>query len=156
MNIRQQSTTNYPFLFLMTDSADHVTGKTGLTPTVTLSKNGAGFGAASGAVTELASGWYALAGNATDRATLGELLLHASATGADPVDAKIFIVNFDPFAAPATAGAKMDIVDAPQRYGHRRVQDRPGRPAGGPGQRPERHGRRRDQDGDRRGEDGHC
>lgn len=99
---RKQSTTTYPIVFLMVDSNDHVTGKTGLTPTVTISKNGAAFGAAAGAVSELTSGWYALAGNATDRGTLGSLAVHASATGADPCDALILIVSYDPFVDVAT------------------------------------------------------
>lgn len=94
---RKQSTTSYPIPFLMVDSADHVTGKTGLSPTVTISKNGAGFGAAAGAVAEVANGWYTLAGNATDRDTLGTLLIHASASGADATDAACEIVAYDPF-----------------------------------------------------------
>jgi len=96
MKLRQQSSTSYPITFLMVDSADHITGKTGLTPTVTISKNGAGFGSPAGAVTEIGSGWYALAGNATDRGTLGDLLIHATATGADPVDDRYCIVPWNP------------------------------------------------------------
>ena len=38
---------------MMVDSTDHVTGETGLTPTVTLSKNGGGYAAAAGAVSEI-------------------------------------------------------------------------------------------------------
>lgn len=81
----------------MADESDHITGKTGLTPSVTLSKNGASFSGASGAVTESGNGWYALAGNATDRNTLGELKLHATASGADPADVSFEIVTGDPF-----------------------------------------------------------
>lgn len=95
---RKISTTTYPIVFFMADSADHVTGKTGLTPTVTISKNGGAFGAASGAVAEIANGFYSLAGNATDRNTLGTLAIHASASGADPADIVVQIVNYDPFA----------------------------------------------------------
>jgi len=98
MNQRKQSSTAYPVLFLMVDSADHIAGKTGLTVALTISKNGGAFAAAAGAVTELSSGWYAWAGNATDRATLGELAWHAEATGADPADDKLVIVPYDPFA----------------------------------------------------------
>jgi len=94
---RKQNTTTYPAVFLMVDSNDHVTGKTGLTPSVTLSKNGAGFVAASGTVSELTNGWYVLAGNAADRNTLGSLAIHASATGTDPCDLLMLIVNYDPF-----------------------------------------------------------
>lgn len=99
MNQRKQSSTTHPMTFLMIDSADHLSGKTGLTVTVTLSKDGASFAAAAGAVTETGSGWYALAGNATDRGTLGELTLHATATGADPTDKAYVIVPWDPFDA---------------------------------------------------------
>lgn len=110
MKARKQSTTTYPIPFLMVDSADHITGKTGLTPTVTISKNGGAFGAPSGAVTEIGSGWYALAGNATDRNTLGELLLHATAAGADPVDDRYEVVSWDPFADVAVIKAKTDTI----------------------------------------------
>jgi hypothetical protein len=105
---RQQSTTNYPIIFLMVDSTDHVSPKTGLTPTVTLSKDGGAFAAAAGAVTEISNGRYALAGNAADRNTLGTLSLHATATGADPVDMDFMIVAFDPFSALADVKAKTD------------------------------------------------
>jgi len=92
----KQSTTAQPLMFLMVDSTDHVTGKTGLTPTVTLSKNGAAFGAPAGAVTELTSGWYKVAGNATDTNTLGPLLLHATGAAADPTDVVYYVVSYDP------------------------------------------------------------
>jgi len=81
----------------MVDSSDHITGKTGLSPTVTISKAGASFAAPSGAVTEIGNGWYKVAGNSTDTNTLGEILLHATATGADPYDGKAAqIVSFNP------------------------------------------------------------
>jgi hypothetical protein len=99
VNARQQSSTAYPMTFFMADSLDGVSGKTGLTPTVTLSKNGGAFGAAAGAVSEIGSGWYALAGNATDRNTIGPLLLHATASGAQTFDGRFAIVGSDPFDA---------------------------------------------------------
>lgn len=99
LQARAMSSTTYPVVFLMTDTTDHITGKTGLTPTVTLSKNGGAFAAAAGAVTEISNGWYALAGNATDRNTLGSLVVHAAAAGADPADILLLIVTNDPFAA---------------------------------------------------------
>lgn len=97
-----------PLLFLMVDSTDHVTGKTGLSPTVTLSKNGAAFGAPAGAVTELSGGWYKVAANATDTNTLGPLLLHATATGADPSDLQFEVVSFDPEDAAALGLSRLD------------------------------------------------
>lgn len=91
----KQSSTAYPLMFLMVDSTDHVTGKTGLSPTVTVSKSGASFGSPSGAVSEVANGWYKVAGNATDSGTLGPLALHATGTGADPVDYLYEVVAHD-------------------------------------------------------------
>ena len=95
--MRKQSDTTYPLFFLMVDSTDHVTGKTGLTPTVTLSKNGGAFASASGSVSEVGNGLYKVAGNATDSNTVGELWVHATATGADPTDTSYTIVAYDPF-----------------------------------------------------------
>jgi hypothetical protein len=94
---RKQSSTDYPIAFLMVDEEDHVTGKTGLIPTVTISKNGAAFATADGLVSELSNGWYVLEGNADDRDTLGDLLIHVSAAGADPSDLQYAIVEYDPF-----------------------------------------------------------
>jgi len=94
----KQGQTAQPLLFLMIDSADHVSGKPGLSPTVTLSKAGGTFATPAGAVTEVGNGWYQVAGNATDSATLGPLLLHASATGADPTDDRFDVVAYDPLA----------------------------------------------------------
>lgn len=72
----------------MTDSNDHVTGKTGLTLTITASKNGAAFASISPTVTELASGWYNVALTSSHTDTAGDLLLHVTATGADPTDVR--------------------------------------------------------------------
>jgi len=85
--------------FFMADSTDHQTGKTGLSPTVTISKNSAGFGSPSGAVSEIGNGWYSLAGNATDRGTLGSFIIHATAAGADATDTQFRIVPWDPYDA---------------------------------------------------------
>jgi hypothetical protein len=96
LRLLKQSSTAQPLVFLMIDSSDHITGKTGLTPTVTLSKSGAAFASPAGSVTEIANGWYKVAGNATDTGTLGPLILHATGTGADPVDIEFEVVAFDP------------------------------------------------------------
>lgn len=91
----KQSSTAYPLVFLMVDSTDHVTGKTGLTPTVTLSKAGGSFASPAGAVSEISAGWYKVAGNATDTGTLGPLALHATGTAADPTDMLYEVVAHD-------------------------------------------------------------
>jgi hypothetical protein len=99
MKDRKQSSTSYPITFLLVSSSDHISPVTGASPTVTISKNGAAFAAPSGAVTEIGNGWYQVAGNATDRNTLGVLLVHATATGADPSDDRYNIVPRDPYDA---------------------------------------------------------
>jgi hypothetical protein len=108
----KQSSTGRTLLFLMVDSSDHLTGKTGLSPTVTLSKNGGAFAAPSGSVTELSNGWYKVAGNAADSNTLGPLLLHATASGADPCDDRFDVVAFDPDSGLATATGQTSILNA--------------------------------------------
>lgn len=94
--VLKQSQTASPLVFLLVSSTDHIAAVTGATVTVTLSKNGGSFASPSGAVSEIANGWYKVAGNATDEGTLGPLLLHATASGADPVDREYMIVAYDP------------------------------------------------------------
>lgn len=94
---RKQSSTSYPIPLFMVDETDLKTPETGLSPTVNISKNGGAFAAASGAVSEIGGGWYSLAGNATDRNTLGELIIEATATGAAPFRAVYSVVPYDPF-----------------------------------------------------------
>lgn len=96
MPLLKQSSTAQPLVFLLVLTSDHISGATGLTPTVTLSKNGGAFASPSGAVTEIANGLYKVAGNATDTNTLGPLWLHATGTGADPVDMVWDVVAYDP------------------------------------------------------------
>lgn len=95
---RKQSTTTYPLSVLMVSSADHSTPQTGKTVTATLSKNGGAFASASGAVSEVSAGIYTLAGNATDRNTLGSLIAKFSATGCDDSFVELEIVPYDVFA----------------------------------------------------------
>lgn len=73
-------------LIFMTDSTDHVAGKTGLTLTITASKAGGAFAAITPTVTERGNGWYSLALTTGHTDTLGDLGLHITATGADPTD----------------------------------------------------------------------
>ena len=99
----QQSTTQLALKFLLVQSSDHITGLTGATPTVTIRKEGGSFASPAGTVTEIANGWYQVAGNATDTNTLGEILLHATATSGDPTDiVAALVVGFNPQAALAT------------------------------------------------------
>lgn len=112
MKDRQQGSTAHPISFLMILASDHISGATGLVSgsslTVTISKDGAAFAAPVGTITELADGWYTLAGNATDRGTLGEFKLHATGTGCDPCDVDCAIVGYDPFDAAALGLTRLD------------------------------------------------
>lgn len=100
---------------LMTDSTDHVTGKTGLTLTLTASKDGGAFASITPTVTELSNGWYSLALTATHTNTLGDLLIHATGTGADPSDMREQVVldlpgvaqTGDSYARIGAAGASL-------------------------------------------------
>lgn len=95
----QLSSTGQNLLFMMISASDHITGATGKSPTVLLSKNGATFASPAGAVTEVANGWYQVAGNATDSGTLGPLALHATASGCDPSDDVFMVVAYNPLDA---------------------------------------------------------
>lgn len=85
MRLLKQSTA-YNLTVFMTDSTDHVTGKTGLTLTITASKDGAAFASITPTVTELATGWYKLALTTSHTDTVGDLALHITSTGADATD----------------------------------------------------------------------
>jgi len=61
-------------------------GVTGLTLTVTISKNGGSFGSPAGAVTEIANGWYKIALTSADTNTLGDLVYHATDGGVNVED----------------------------------------------------------------------
>lgn len=83
-NLFQSTAVN--LMVLMVDSTDHITGVTGLTLSVQISKAGGAFAAVSPVVTERGFGWYAIALEASHTDTVGDLALHVTATGADPSD----------------------------------------------------------------------
>jgi hypothetical protein len=75
-------------MVLMTSSTDHITGATGLSLTITASKNGAAFASITPTVTERGDGWYSLALTTSHTDTLGDFVLHVTASGADPTDVR--------------------------------------------------------------------
>lgn len=83
----------YPLTFLMVLASDHVSPATGKTPVVNISKAGAGFGVAAGAVTEIANGWYSVALTAADTSVSGDLAVNCTAAGCDPTDFKEQIIT---------------------------------------------------------------
>lgn len=70
-------------MVFMSDETDGETGLTGLTLTLTLSKDGAAFASISPTVTERTGGWYSVALTASHTSTIGDLVLKATATGAN-------------------------------------------------------------------------
>ena len=99
--LKQSSTEDVPVL--MIDAADHISGKTGLTLAVTLRKKAeVGFNSISPTVTELGAGWYNLAFTIANTDTLGPLLVHVTAGGADPFDDKMQVVVDLPGASVAS------------------------------------------------------
>jgi hypothetical protein len=95
---------------LLIDSADHVTGKTGLTLTLAASKDGAAFATITPTVTELSYGFYKLALTSTHTDTLGDLALHVTATGADPTDTVYQVVADLPGASVASVSGAVGSV----------------------------------------------
>lgn len=112
MSLLKQSTARDKMVF-MTDSSDHVTGKTGLTLTITASKNGAAFASITPTVTERGNGWYSLALTSSHTDTLGDLALHITGTAADPSDLVWQVVSLLPGDAVAiqtgTGSGQMNI-----------------------------------------------
>jgi hypothetical protein len=70
------------FMFMMIDSSDHVTPKTGLTITATRSIDGAAFGACANSAAEVSNGWYKIDLANTDL-NGNVIALKFTATGAD-------------------------------------------------------------------------
>jgi hypothetical protein len=85
-----------PLPFPLVSNADHITGATGVTPTVTISQGGGAFAAAAGTVSEIGNGWYKLTPTSADTSALGPLMLHATGTGCDPIDLLYEVVAFNP------------------------------------------------------------
>ena len=106
----KQSTSARSLVFYMVDSTDHVTGKTGLAPTVLISKDGGSFASPIGAEAEIGYGFYKVAGHASDSNTLGLLALTASATGADRCAVPYWVVaNLESDSMGAIAAIPADL-----------------------------------------------
>jgi len=98
---------------MMVDVTDGITAETGLTVVVVISKNGAGFGAGGGSVTEDGNGVYYYEASAGDLDTVGYLALKATNAGARTFMGIAQVVSFDPYDAftarlPALVGGRVD------------------------------------------------
>lgn len=107
-SIKQSTATNV--MVLMVDSTDHITGKTGLTLTVTASKDGAAFASISPTVTERSNGWYSIALTTSHTDTLGDLVVRCTGTAADPGERVLAVtgglVDADVTSRPDAAGVR--------------------------------------------------
>lgn len=92
----------------MVSSTDHLSAKTSASPVVTISKAGAAFGAAAGAVTEIGSGWYSVAFTTADTGTLNDLAVHITGSGADDTDFVDQVVAVDLTDATAFGLSRLD------------------------------------------------
>lgn len=86
-----KQSTRHNVMVLLVSSTDHVSAVTGATLTITASKDGAAFASISPVVTERGNGWYSLALTTSHTDTLGDLALHVSAAGADPLDMVLLV-----------------------------------------------------------------
>ena len=110
MAILKQSTA-YTRLFVMVASSDHITGATGTTPIVALSKAGAILTTAGGTVTEVTGGlgWYKIALTTGDTGTIGDLAFHCVATSSDPTD---FVDQVNPGDVNITSNIRQNVASA--------------------------------------------
>ncbi len=88
--VKQSTAVNV--MVFMADSSDHISGKTGLALSVEISKDGGAFSSISPTVTERGNGWYSIALSASDTDTLGDLVVRATAAGADPGERVLNVV----------------------------------------------------------------
>lgn len=79
----------------MTSSTDHISGVDGLAVSMSLSKNGGTFSLiASPDIIGVGYGWYSINLDSSNTDTLGDLVIHLTATGADPSDILMSVVEY--------------------------------------------------------------
>lgn len=84
------------FPIKMVLAADHATPAPGLTPTATISRNGAAFAAGAGAVTAIGNGWYYYAPAGTDLDVVGFTVVRLAAATADDAHFVAQVVPWQP------------------------------------------------------------
>lgn len=98
MRTYKQGDNSNDVIFYMVDNTDHVTPKTGLTLTVKVKKNGAGFLAGTGTTTELEDGLYKYVPALSEMGTLGPIHFKATSAGADNCVIEGVVVAYDPYS----------------------------------------------------------
>lgn len=99
MTVIQQGSA-YTATFVMVRSTDHITPLEDATPVVQLSSAGAPFVVGLGTVSEIGNGWYSYELSQNDTASIGELVFHCTAVGADDTDFNYQVVAALPLMAP--------------------------------------------------------
>ena len=110
---------SYVKTFRMILTSDHLTGATGKTVTVLISKAGGAYAAAAGAVAEIANGDYKVSYTPVDTNTAGDLRMYATAAACDPTDGvdqvdtgtSLATVNFSASAANICSQALISLGD---------------------------------------------
>jgi hypothetical protein len=84
--------TNNAVMILMVSAIDRSIGVAGATLSCTLSKAGGAFSAIAPSIVDRGLGWYAVSLTTADTNTVGQLVLHAEASGCDHSDLVFDIV----------------------------------------------------------------
>lgn len=100
----------YTRTFLAVYKTDHVTGATGITVIVRLSKAGAAYGASAGSVAQVGNGLFSISLTTADTNTLGDLAYNCTGTNIDPTDFIDQVVNFDFNVPVVTTGTTVGTV----------------------------------------------
>lgn len=103
-----KSNATYTRTFLAVYKTDHITGATGVTVIVRLSKAGAAYAAAAGSVSAIGNGLYSISLTTADTNTLGDLAYNCTGTNIDPTDFIDQITNFDFNVPVVTTGTNVD------------------------------------------------
>jgi hypothetical protein len=96
----------------LVDATDGITEETGLTPTVTVSKNGAAFAAAGGTTTEVANGLYYYQATAGELDTPGFLVVRVANAASRTFVAVALVVAYDPHDAAGLGLSRIDVASS--------------------------------------------
>lgn len=100
---------SYTRAFLMVYSADHLTGATGITVTVNLSKSGGAFAPAAGSVAAVGAGIYTVSLTGVDTATQGDLAYWCTGTNVDATNFIDQVIAANLNALNVTSGTTLQL-----------------------------------------------
>lgn len=105
-------------MVFLADGADHLSGLAGLTPAVSISKNGGPFSAVTPTVADRGDGWYAVSLTAAHTDTTGDLVVRATAPGADPGERLLSVYSTKDADVLRVAGADQSPRDLGGKLDH--------------------------------------